>query len=283
MLSDDAPVDAGQADTQTPQTPESKPWYDGADDDTVGFVQNKKWDSPLKVIDAYRNLEKFHGVPADQILKMPKGDDIDGWNAVYNRLGRPEAPDKYGNDGLKLPEGIEPDAQLMSKFDDIVHRAGLTKSQRDAVYSEYFTIETQRAEEITQKIEQEKQIQLESLKKEWGDKFGERAELAKRAFRAVLPEGADKEVVAQAFEDTLGPALAAKIFANIADKFTEDKFHDGDAGPDRFGYTREQAINDKSTLFSEIKTDPQRLATYNKGMGPDYEKVERLQKIIAQA
>lgn len=271
---------------EEPATPETKPWYDGSDEDTVGYLKNKKWDteSPLKVLEAYRNLEKFHGVPADKILKLPVDDNPEAWGQIYNRLGRPETPDKYGYEAIKLPEGSELDKDIVSRFDAIFHKTGVSKSQRDAVLNEYLSFEATRIKEGADKLEQEKAVHINALKKEWGQHFDERVQLARQAFKAFLPEGLDKDVVAEAFENTIGLANAAKMFANLADKLGEDKFHDDSGATDRsFGYTREQAINDLNTLKAELKADSNRLSLYNSGKGMDYDKVMRLNKIISGA
>ena len=278
ILTDGPDLATGQPDANT-----NKPWYDGADADTIGYIQNKKWDAetPLKVVESYRNLEKYHGVPADQLIKIPKADDATAWDAVYAKLGRPESPDKYGFDTLSVPEGIEIDKNLIGKFDAIFHKTGATPAQRNAIINAYMQEEAAFAQEHNAKLEQEKAIQVNALKKEWGDKFDERVVLAKRAFKAFLPEGVDKEQVAEALEASLGTAVVAKLFANLAERLGEDKFHD-DGGNDTagFGYSREQAINDKNSLVKEIGADPGRLAAYNKGSGADYEKMMRLLKII---
>lgn len=276
----DAPTDnGGQADQPT-----EKQWYEGADADTIGYIQNKKWDNPLKAVEGYRNLEKFHGVPADQLIKLPKPDDAEGWNGVYNRLGRPESPDKYGFDDIKLPEGAQLDKEFVGYFDQAFHKVGLTKAQRDAAVVAYAEYEQKWAQEQETKLAQEKTIQIDALKKDWGDKFDERVALAKRAFKAFVPDGVDKEEVASALEASLGTAIVAKMFANLADRLGEDKFHDdGDKSTSGFGYSREQAINDKNTLTKEISSDPARLALYNQGKGNDYDKMQRLLKVISGA
>ena len=272
----DAPTDnGGQADVAT--ATQTKTWYDGADPDTVGYIQNKKWDaeSPLKIVESYRNLEKFHGVPADQIIKLPKsGEPMD---AVYNRLGRPESADKYAP-----VEGIEFNADIMKRFDSKFHAAGLNNEQRSAILAEYGNFEKEIQAQNATAIEQEKAIQIDALKKEWGAHYDERLVLAKQAARAMLPDSAQRDEVFQAMESAIGPAVLAKMFANLADKLGEDKIHSGaDGGNRQFGYTKEQALNDKNTLINEIKTDPQRLAMYNKGMGNDVEKLLKLNKILS--
>ncbi len=272
--------DAGQA---AGDAGAAKNWYDGADADTTGFIQNKKWDNPLKAVNDYRNLEKFHGVPADQIIKLPKGDDTAAWDGVFNKLGRPEAPDKYGRDGLKLPEGFEVNDAELTSFDTLLHKAGLTKAQRDTALNGYFEAKSKEVSSTEEAFVQERAVQEAALKKEWGSKYDERVELARRAFKSFLPEGTDKDTVAAAFERTMGVAVTAKMFANLADKLSEDKFHEDAGTTDRkFGYTKEQAVHDRGALMSELKADPARLGNYNRGVGPDYDKMARLNKMIAE-
>lgn len=273
-----APKDNGQA---TLDGADQKPWYDGADQDTVGFIQNKKWDSPLKAIEAYRGLEKHIGVPADQLLKLPKDPDSPDWGNVYNRLGRPESPDKYGEPKVKLPEGVTLDAQALSKFDPEFHKLGLSTSARNGILQKYAEYEASVIAERTKAIELEKSTQTEALKKEWGDKYEERLSLSKIASRKMFPDEGQRNAILQAMEETVGPAVIAKAFANIAEKLGEDKVHSGDADTNRFGYTKEQAINDRKTIMEEVKSDPKRLAAYNKGVGPDVEKIMKLNKMIA--
>src|SRR3990172_7528620 len=46
-------------------------WLPGADETTVGMVQNKGWKTPNDMLTSYSALEKFVGVPADKMLRLP--------------------------------------------------------------------------------------------------------------------------------------------------------------------------------------------------------------------
>lgn len=255
-------------------------WYEGADADTIGFVQNKKWDTPLKAVEAYRNLEKFHGVPAEQIVKLPPADDVEAWGKVYNRLGRPETPDKYGLDGVKVPEGQEIIKDFLEGFDQKAHAAGLTKAQRDMLTNWYIETNVNSQQKDRETIAQQRAADMTELKSEWGQHFDERLELGRRVLRQALPQGSNKETLAAMVESVLGQKEAAKLFANIGDMIGEDKFVRSE-NERAFGYTAEQATNDKNTLMSELRADPVRLANYNKAIGPDYDKMQRLIRIIS--
>ena len=47
-----------------------------------------------------------------------------------------------------------------------------------------------------------------------------------------------------------------------------------------FGYTPEQAKADRAALMSELSASPERLKNYNQGIGPDYDKMQRILKNI---
>lgn len=262
-----------------------KSWYEGVEPETVGYIQNKKWegaDGPIKALEGYRNLEKFHGVPADQIIKLPKQDDAEGWGKVYQRLGRPEAADKYGD--VQVPEGVSLNSDLVKKFDNIFFNQNLTKAQRDNVIASYAT------EEAAVIAERDRQDALRianeraQLKNEWGSKYEERVELGRRAVRVGLPEGVDKDAILLDMEKVAGPLVFGKMFANFADKMglAEDKMVDGDKSGGGFGYTKEQALADREALKAELGRDRQRLDMYNKNTGPDVEKMRKLNEYLSR-
>lgn len=116
-----APVE-GQAAQEAPTTAN---WTDGFSDDLKGFVELKGFKGPDAVADAYRNLEKLRGVPEERLLRLPeKMDDAEGMASVYDRLGRPEAPDKYTR---AVPEGF--DDGVFKAIAAEAHKAGLTDKQ----------------------------------------------------------------------------------------------------------------------------------------------------------
>lgn len=54
-----------------------------------------------KIGKSYINTKKLVGADKNAILKIPSSEeDVDGWNSIYSKLGRPEAADKYGLDEI---------------------------------------------------------------------------------------------------------------------------------------------------------------------------------------
>lgn len=280
----DQPQEAeGQAqapDAQGQAQPETQAWYQGHDfaDEDIGFIQNKGWDSPVKAIEAYKNLEKFHGVPADQIIKLPKDFSEDGaLDPIYDKLGRPESPDKYE---VTLPEGVQVDEQRLNMAKEVGHKIGLNNQQIQALAEFDATYQQQALEEYNKEVATKREQEMNLLEKEWGNHFEERAELGRRFVRSNVPEGMDKNQTLEAIEDAIGTAATLKLFANAGEKFKEDSVPD--SGADRpFGYTAEQAKAEKQSLMAELNGDKERLAVYNQGKGADYEKMKKLNQIIS--
>lgn len=279
-MTEAAPVQ-GQGEGQTAQTA-SQPaaasvWYDGADDVTKGFIQNKGWDEPLKAVNAYKELEKFRGASENELLRLPKDPEApNAYDAIYNKLGRPESPDKYE---VKLPEGVQVDEARLKQGRDLAHKLGLNTKQ----FQELVSVDAQYYQQTTEAAFKEQQqkatLEAESLKKEWGNAYDERKELARRALRSNLPQGADADAIMDTLEKSVGLASTLKLLANVGSKSGEDKTPN--SGADRpFGYSPEQAKSDKQQLMDELKGDKTRLDTYNKGLGADYAKMQRLNSLI---
>lgn len=267
------------------RTTETKAWYEpfGLQPEDVGYIQNKKWDSPAKLLNSYKELEKFHGVPSDQIVKLPKDlADTDGWSKVYNRLGRPETVEGYGE--FKMPEDVKAtlDPNRVKWADSVMHKIGLTKTQRDALMAETAKFEQGVFEGFHKDTMLKQEAELASLKQEWGAGYEERAELGRRAVRQFLPGDENaRGALLDKIESAVGTATMLKLFGNIGEQMLEDKSPMGDTKDRPFGYTKEQAAADKQALISELQADKARLANYNLGKGPDYDKMQRLIKIIA--
>lgn len=280
MTDTETDIDGGVADTGG----ENTPWFESyeLDDETKGYIQNKGWDNPVKAIKSYRELEKFNGANENDLIRLPKDRAAEGaMDAVWNKLGRPESADKY-IEAIEFPDGVQVDKDRIGFYAEIAHKAGITQdqfkavAQADAEYWGKMIAEKEKQVQATQEAE------YNALMQEWGSKASEREELSRRGLRALLPQGVDKDDMISKIEAAIGTAATLKLFANAGDKLArEDRVHD--SGGDRpFGYTREQALSDRNTLMSELKADRNRLDAYNRGHGSDYEKMQRINKIIAQ-
>lgn len=124
---------AEPAATPTPPEPAAKTepdaapksWVDGFNDDLRGYVEQKGFKGPDAVVDAYRNLEKLRGVPADRLLTLPTDPSAEGaMDAVYEKLGRPKEPTEYSKVEV---EGFSED--LFNAAAITAHKLGLNDGQ----------------------------------------------------------------------------------------------------------------------------------------------------------
>lgn len=101
-----------------------KSWLEGLSlpEDVRDHATIKKYAaSPEALARAVIHLEGHLGVPAEQLIRLPKPDDAEGNAGLWNRLGRPETPDKFE---VKLPEGSDLDKAGMDSFLAHMHKAG---------------------------------------------------------------------------------------------------------------------------------------------------------------
>ena len=183
-------------------------WTDGLNEASQGFVENKGWKSADQMLDSYQNLEKTMGVPADQVLRLPKEGDSEGWGSVYNRLGRPEEPSGYKLNEVEVPDG---GVDLTPNLREWAHEAGLSQEQTAKIYDNY----NARLGEVTQEIQAQKAEQSaadeQALRKEWGNAWEENIAAGVR-FRQRF--GLDDAMVDK-LEDALGLRGLLELSASI--------------------------------------------------------------------
>lgn len=239
-------------------------WTTGFNDELKGYVQNKGFKDPTAVLDSYRNLEKLIGVPHEQILKLPKEDDAEGWGKVYDRLGRPTSPDEYKLDGAN---------ETFAKWaKGTFHELGFTKAQAEKFatkINEYAQGNVKAAEEAfqTKLADQEK-----ALKKEWGAAFDQNIAAAKRTASTL---GMSPEVV-DSLEKAMGFDGVMKFVHGLGAKLGEDSFHAGSRnGGGGFGVlTPEQA----RSRIAALGSDPAFVARYQSGDASARAEMDNLHK-----
>lgn len=238
---------AGSSGTATPPAPAGGTGAPGAtqpdafswdalklEPDAHALVMERQWKTPSDVIKSYRNLEKLTGVPAEQMLKLPKGDDPAAWNEVYNRLGRPEKADGYK---LPVPEGDSGEfAKVAAQW---FHDAGLTQAGATKLatkWNEYMT--GQQASQREAAALRDTQ-DVAALKQEWGADYDRHAAVVDKAAEAF---GMTSEQLG-ALKQAMGPKAAMQFMRNIGSKLgAEDKsFHDGQASNGFNAMSPEQA------------------------------------------
>ena len=240
--------------------------FDGLPEDMMGFVQAKGWTDVSSVIDSYRNLESFRGVPEDQLMRLPSPDaSQDEWARVFDRLGRPESPEEY-----EVPVPEDGDEKFAEAAKKMFHEAGLTPAQAKTVaekYNEYFQ---GMAGESHEQIEAERQQEVEALKKQWGAAYEQNLAVVDRAAQQFGMHGEQLEALRQA----MGPKAAAEFVYNIGAKLGEDQYVDsGSHGNGDFGAMTPAAAREQ---IQALKADPEFRKRYMAGDPAAQAKMDRL-------
>jgi hypothetical protein len=224
-----APITSSPAPGTVPTTSEpAATWYSGFDQETLGWMENRgltKMDQNKALeaaINGHRNAEKYMGVPADKLARIPdweKADKVE-LDQFFGKLGRPSSPNDYK---LPLPEGSSP--EFAKEASTWFHEAGLNERQANAVvtkWNDYVQSITVRETETAQSKFQEQEA---SLKREWGAAFEQEVGFAKNATRAL---GLNEQQVS-ALENALGFDGLLKMMNSIGKKTGEAKFVTGES------------------------------------------------------
>ena len=257
----DAPSgDAGKA----PAAPTGN-WYDNFEDaELKGYAEVKGWKDPADLANSYKNLEKLVG---SEKIPMPKGDDdVEGWNRVYDSLGRPKSAEEYK---LPVPEGDTGEfAKLAAgRF----HELGLTGKQAQGLAEWWNAQQAGMIEQANASKSSNTEAEITGLKTEWGKAYDENVEFGRRAAREY---GLDGEKLTR-MEAALGTGEMLKLMARIGRSTGEAAFVDGEPGNKGFGMTPAAA----QSRIAALRQDADWSAKYLSGNADAKAELEKLTKL----
>ena len=204
----------------------NKPWYGDLPPEDAGYMQNRGYDkmqpaaAALAAIKAHREAEKHLGVPANELLRMPKDTaDAEGWTRFDTRVGVPAEAKDYDFSTVKV--GDQPlDPKLVEKLAPALKSAHVNKADAPAIAKAIATVLAERtagdADAAAQKLNNERI----ALKTNWNHNFDANLLIAQGALKTL---GATPEEV-NALEKTFGYAKVMEMFRNIGARTGEDKF-----------------------------------------------------------
>lgn len=228
-------------------------WLPDANEEMVGYIQNKGFDSPGKVVESYRHLEKVLGADrAGRTVVVPgDGSDAKEWGVLYDKLGRPSEPSKYE---IPVPEGHSP--EFANEASTWFHEAGLSKKQANALAEKWNGYVTAQAQKMNETAAAEVQKQAGELKSEWGQAYEQNMRLAQQT-RATL-KVSDEEV--DKISGVLGLKRTIQMFHELGSRTGEPDFATGKPGGSNV-LTPGQA----QARINELKSDPGFRARYAAG------------------
>lgn len=108
-------------------------------------------------------------------------------SAFWNKLGRPESPDKYDFEKVVLPEGREADKVLDETIRNEAFKHGVSSKALNALQSAVVKHGVAQQNEITRLVNEQNEKDMNTLKDIWkGDSFKENTEKADRTFKAIV-------------------------------------------------------------------------------------------------
>lgn len=174
--------------------------------------------TPVESMSSDPNLEPVQQQP--EVEQIIIGHDLtdDDRNRIYQRLGRPDAPDKYDLTDI-VPENY-PNNGIIDEFKQKAYENGMSNEGVRKMAEWYKDVEIKQQEAFRLQRQQQDDANLLMLKKEWGTNFDSEVKNARKALDAYT----DKAFRQYMDDSGLGnnPALV-KAFAKIGRELSEDR------------------------------------------------------------
>lgn len=268
-----------QQTTQTTQTTQTAPWFQGkADAETVGYLQNRGWDSKsaeevaFEAIKAHREAERHIGIPANELLRIPKAGDEVATKAFWGRLGAPDDAKGYDFSGVKFSDESPLEDAFVQEWANELAGAHVPKDVALRLTQKMVKMmengETADAAERTAKLAEEKA----NLARDWGRNKDANMLIAKNA---VAKLGISPDAVA-ALENQIGYKSVMDMFLKIGQSIGEDKFITNSGSATSGVMSREQAM----AKLADLKADNAWTKRYLDGGAAEKREMAALHAII---
>jgi len=207
--------------------------------------------------------EKLTSIPNVAYIPQDEND-----MSIYNKLGRPEDPNKYSID---TSEASSEEVKLADSFRVVAHKVGLTDTQVKTLVG----WQSERNQAYWEDMNKKAESTVDNLKKRWGPDYANRMQGAKHTLRVYAnkyPEELQQLIS--------GPTGNNPVFLDMASRLAESLQEQGTIaqGPSvNYGMSAEEALDKIATIKSNNShayhniNDPAHKAAV--------EKVRRLYKI----
>jgi len=216
----EAPKETTAQETQIeqPVPTVAKSWKEAIPEDLRNDPNISKFTELEALAKSYVNATRMIG--QDKVAVPNNNSTDDQWNEVYDKLGRPESPDKYK---LEVKSDVVPlDESAVKSFAENAHQLGLNNKQAQGILEFYKNSMEGSAQQNQIDMETAQANAEQELRKEWGGNY--EANIKKAG--AVAKANMDANILDMQLKDgtRLGdhPSII-KGFANIANLMSEDK------------------------------------------------------------
>ena len=212
----EAPVQETQIEQPVPTV--AKSWKEAIPEELRNDPNISKFTELEALAKSYVNATRMIG--QDKVAVPNNNSTDDQWNEVYDKLGRPESPDKYQLD-IKS-EAVPLDEGAIKSFAENAHQLGLNNKQAQGILEFYKNSMEGSLQQNQVDMETAQANAEQELRKEWGRAYEDNIKKA----GAVAKANMDANILDMQLKDgtRLGdhPSVI-KGFANIANLMSEDK------------------------------------------------------------
>jgi len=224
-MSEEATQEVGSQEVAEPvaavETPASQPaptsFLDTLPENLRQEPSLRSFTNPADLAKSYVHAQRMIG--ADKVALPGNSATDDEWRAIYQKLGAPDDPQKY--QFSESPQVL--DESAIGEFRNAAFEAGLNNRQAETV-AKFMDTTLQGAQaKFEQQAEELRYGGEQELRKEWGQAFDQRVELAYKAAIDTLGSADLLDEIKLADGRMLGdhPAIV-RMFAKIAEQIGED-------------------------------------------------------------
>ena len=243
---------AGQLDQETLNDPSLKPIKD---------IPN--------LVKSFVNAQKQMG--KDKVTLPTKNSGPEEWDTFFQKLGKPESPDKYE---LPVEEGDTYSEDFVKKFKEAAHKNNVLPDQAKNIFESIKEQEKQEDETYVNQQKEKLEQEVGNLKKEWGNQLNTNLQIAQEGAKQF---GGD-EFLGYLKSSGLGnnPQLVRFLYSIGKTVQSEDSSGKGKGGENGYGHTPDEARKEYNKIIAD-KDDP-----YNNGRHPNHkDRVEEVSKLFA--
>lgn len=253
-------IDSGQAPSQTP-------FLETLPEELRANPSMTKFKDVGALAKSYIELQSKAGSDPEYLLKLPKDGAIG--DEVFNKLGRPEAADKYS---VPQVEGFSFNDDFVGQARQSLHKSGLSDKQFQDVLTMLANDQINSAKEATLRRNEYVEGENQKITTAWGDSI----ELNKQNVKIALDKfgGANLEEVLTR-TGAIESAVVVDMLAKVGNSLREHGAINTDAMGGSGGiYTKDEAIN----KINELRNDKKYMEDYNSGDAAKRKEMETLYK-----
>lgn len=153
-------------------------------------------DSMDKFVEQFDNAQsligkKTIGVPTEE-------SPIEEWNQFFNKMGRPEAPDKYELDLVDMPDEFKRTDDQLALMKNVFHEAGLTAKQANQILKKtdeaVLKYHEDNKDEISKQLDSRNKEFTESMNKYFGEEKETAIAVTETMLKEYVPKGMEDMV-----------------------------------------------------------------------------------------